>query len=69
MHSKNLSDKILQIQPKLKDPKNYVKLIQGMETLGPSCFFDSLPTEEQAQGAIALLDWLEKHLDYVPESA
>lgn len=64
MHSKVISDAILRISPKLVRSDAGEKLIEGMQTMGPGCIFDDFSTEEEAQGGLKVLLWLEQHLDY-----
>lgn len=65
MFSKELADKILEMSNKLNsssvhqaDLGSYV--VCALHEMGPCCFFQDLPNEEQAKGAIAVLDWIIK---------
>lgn len=60
-YSARLSDSILRITPKLDGRAN--KALQALKDLGPSCFSQTAENEEQAIGAIRLLEWIETYLD------
>jgi hypothetical protein len=66
VYSKELSDKILEIMPKLNKEGSKERVLSALQCLGPSCFFQDCETEEEAKGAIRLLNWIEEHLDYEP---
>lgn len=65
MHSKELSDKIAEINHNLMNrilTENIEDIggsvITSFKEMGPNCFFDDMENEEQAKGAIKTLDWL-----------
>lgn len=66
MYSKELADMVLSICDKINlDPKASEKVTEAILVMGPSAFFDTLPNEEQAKGAIEVLKWIESYLDYI----
>ena len=63
-HSPALADKIADFMDSVNrcaDPRG--ALLEGVSCLGPGCFFDDLENGEQANGAIALLSWLQAYLE------
>lgn len=56
-HSPALSAKIVELQRHLTIDNTDV-LMSSLRAMGPLCLFDDCENEEQAKGAILVIDWL-----------
>lgn len=66
-YSEELNSTILRLIPKYENKAEMA--LQALKDLGPSAFFQTTENEEQAKGAIRLLEWIETYLDHEPKAA
>ena len=60
-HSPSLDVAIARVTAKLRTCNTSVtaRVMESLHELGPNCFASCLDNEEQAKGAVRLLEWLE----------
>lgn len=62
--SVRVADKIIALNEALIDcPNSSALLMTAIGDLGPGCFFEDIESDQQADGAIKLLDWMLTYLN------